>query len=123
MSKIAFGSVNDDYDLGFRDATHMPCVMVFCYDNVKAGQSIKFKTTKADEVVVCPDSERHGIVDPFLTQVVRGGSNNYGRAEKFWMLLEPKVVGSLSHSYPLILDGVQTEEEEEQSECKAMGCD
>lgn len=125
MSKVAFGE-EPDFAVGFKDAAHMPCVVVTCAKFVLPGDHVKF-TDGGTQVEECHKGDRHGIVDPFLTEAVPPGKS-------FYILLLPKVVGSLTHNFPLIIDNNPTNEPEcpdadendgdgEMSECQAMGCD
>ncbi len=112
MSKIAFGS-KPEFDLGYKDAVHMPCVAVTCQgqEEIVPGADIRF--TSSTTVTNCNErAKRHGIADPFMEREVYEG-------EVFWVLLVPEVVGPLNHQYDLKIDGYV---EREMTECESMGC-
>jgi hypothetical protein len=95
MSKILLGNT-PTLGFGERDATHVACICVCSDVNLLPGQSLKIVPNSA-KVEPCEIKERHGIVDPFLTETVMSGT-------PFYALIEQKFVSELTHQFTVNLE-------------------
>ncbi len=89
--------------LGRRDVFHVPAVVVFCRYELAPGTLLKF-VGKNEVGVVSWKDQRQGIVDPFLTNATRAN-------EPFWMFVDPRLVGDLTHQFTI--DGVDVKGDSE----------
>lgn len=117
MSKIIFGrTFPQSLSLGYKDAGHMPCILVHSDERLCVGESVRLISD--NKVTMSLVSQRQGIVDPFL----QPGYVNPG--VYFWMLLVPEAVGALSHTFDVVTPVESScDDGEDNDECKAMGCD
>lgn len=101
MSKLKPGHVVELFEanLGYRDAFHVPCVLVSSSYVLSSGQPVMF-TKNFKHVIPCAWSNRHAIVDPFVTR-----EQISNRA--FWVMIIPDVVKDLSHHFNIDVDGVE----------------
>lgn len=98
--------------LGERDAFHAPAVVVYCLEELKAGQDIRF--IDSFSVLPCSPEERQAIVDPFLPDKVRQGT-------KFLAFIPPGTDLKLKHHFTTdFLPDPEEEEEDFDDECR--GC-
>ncbi len=97
-----------------KDAFHTPCVVVTSKFDLLPGQSVHFgysapeikdkdeEENDYDEeehpefghVYPCDSNIREAIVDPFLKEPIP-------KYSRFWVLVEPTLVSSLSHSFQI----------------------
>lgn len=75
-----------------RDAIHLAVEPAVAGIPLRAGERVKFEDGKA----ILADDDATGIVDPFITGMVRPG-------ERFWFVVLPRTITSLRHvwSHPL----------------------
>jgi len=102
-----------------RDAIHLAVLPAVAGTTLRAGEPVEMK----DGCAQPGDEDSLGIVDPFLTDVVRSG-------QRFWMVLRPRLVTSLRHvwSHPAFPDETEssstdnddTDEDDGDFECR--GC-
>lgn len=78
-----------------RDAIHLAVAPAIAGIPLRAGERVKFEDGKA----ILADDDATGIVDPFITGMVRPG-------ERFWFVVLPRTITSLRHvwSHPLFAD-------------------
>lgn len=96
-----------------RDAVHMAVAPVVAWETLKPGQHVGLLAGNAT-----PAGLPHiGIVDPFLKEPVKEG-------EKFWLFLYMGSIGGLRHewTHPAFVEAVKMSDEEDDSECRGMGC-
>lgn len=88
--KIGTTSVNPD-TYATRDAIHVPVIVCQCSSGVTLhpGQKVRFRTGHC----VTPDEEGIGIVDPFLTEPIKGCSVFFN------VFINPGSVTQLTHSW------------------------
>ncbi len=79
-------------DVGGRDAVHVAVISVRSVGVLAPGQHVGFKSAPAENGSVGIVDEPIGIVDPFLSAMVRAG-------ERFWLYLYPRTITSLRHNW------------------------
>lgn len=110
MEPSKIGKVQTEGVLGERDAFHVPCVLTSCDYNIAGNTNVKFVDKSLTKVTSCGFVDRHGIVDPFLSQANSG--------QLFWVLLNPNLVTKLNHQFEVNLE--IDDSEPEYDECS--GC-
>jgi len=90
------GETTPDGELGFRDAAHVPVVLVSSSQKMKPGDSVRFVDQRLTEVEKSKADVRHAIVDPFLKSIKQG--------DKFFVLLNPGLVVKLIHQFDVVVD-------------------
>lgn len=86
---IKVGQTGDAANVGMRDAFHVPCVLVTSDMKTFGGSPVKFLNDS--KVAPCETASSHGVVDPFLGQVLPG--------QAFWVFVKPALVDNLVHSF------------------------
>lgn len=85
---------------GWRDAFHVPCILVRCNTSVKAGTPVDF-VGRSGQLVQRTTRVSQAIVDPFLKEDAQPG-------DLFWVFLNPEIVNDLVHHFAVTgLDDVQ----------------
>lgn len=111
----------NDVALGKRDAFHVPCVLVKCYQSLKPGQGIRFMGDTCCVVGDCDIYDADGVVDPFLKQPTKPGN-------MFWVFVNPDLVDKFAHTFDIkgkptmdeLANQKQIEEDDYDDECR--GC-
>ncbi len=88
--KIELGKLAEEE--GHKDALHVAVVSVEAGEDLEAGTKVHMLKGSAYQCGSVSDREADGIVDPFLTKMVREG-------ECFWLLLAPGKVKNLRHDW------------------------
>lgn len=88
-NEIRLGALIEGDEL--RDAVHIAVAPVVAYRGVMPGTAIGFVDDSDTEVDALSEN-LIGIVDPFLTKMVK-------RGERFWMFLFPNSITSLRHEW------------------------
>ena len=83
--------VTDQSALGRRDAFHVPAVVVKSDRVVSQGYPVKF-TGPSQVIPVVAKEEGNGFVDPWIEGYINPG-------ELFWVFVDPKLVGDLTHHF------------------------
>lgn len=99
--KNMLGKKDCELELGFKDAVHVPVVVVQSDDYVEPGARVRFIDAKS--VRVCSESEdAHAIADPFLKNPVDW---------KFCVLLVPGMIENVRHDFELNFELNELEKE------------
>ena len=86
------GAVLPD-DAGGRDAVHVAVFSAVSEGPIRPGTSVGIvKHGERDSVVSVSCSELIGIVDPYITKVIKPG-------QRFWVYLYPRTITALSHKW------------------------
>jgi hypothetical protein len=114
MSSSQLGHIQEEDNIGHRDAAHVAIVTVACRHNVKLGSYLKFVNKECTEVEPCNDSSYHGIADPFLSL---GQLDKYmiPANKPFLMLVKPGLAKNLVHHYTL---DIVIEEDPDDIQCR-----
>lgn len=107
------GTVNVEGELaGVRDAIHVPLVTVTTDEYLNAGDSVEFTDYTFAKVRSCGRPSRHGIIDPFIKQIVKPG-------DIFKVLLEPDMNIQVRHHFDIF---VEVREAPDVSDDSCRGC-
>ena len=85
-------SVNE-IPLGTKDAVHVPYIVVRGYDEVNAGDWVRFTDSNQERVESCDKSEAIGIINPFMDSI------SYD--EHFVVLLMPGITTPVHHQFEI----------------------
>lgn len=99
MSAPKIGECTEDLDLVTRrDAFHVPGVLAIEApgNSLHPGDSVRFTDDSYAAVELCFPAERHGIVDPFITEDLHGLA--------FWVILSPDKISGLRHHFDITVD-------------------
>lgn len=111
---MEIGKVNSKFDIGRRDAFHVPAILVESDGSLLPGYKVRFLDDSFTSVRLfdnTKDSEYHGIVDPFIGEIKKG--------DQVCVLLYPGSTINLTHNYEVTISDVEeaeTEEDEEEEE-------
>lgn len=87
MSAINLGEIVYERPTHDRDAIHVAVALVEAGEQLRAGQHVEVNSGRA-----FASATPHGVVDPFLKGYV-------GSGEMFWLLLFPKGVVNMHHTW------------------------
>lgn len=92
INKKKFLGKNPD-DVGIKDAIHVAIVSVLAGSAIQTGSRVKLNN---DGHAVCASGrEGFGVADPFVGTVARG--------DRFWVLIDPDKVDTVSHTWEMNL--------------------
>ena|SRR3990167_8875284 len=113
---------------GYKDAFHIPAVLVFSDGKLKAGDRVKFLSPqKVIKTNFSKTKDYDAIVDPYIEKSINVG-------EFFWVFIKPSLVKNLTHTFEIfgwescpapelinVFDDEGTIDSHEK-ECRTEGC-
>ncbi len=81
------------FQAGYRDAFHMPCVLVTSNDVIMPGEAVEFDDAEF-KTVIPTENGRVMVASPFVSGPIQPG-------RLFWVFINPDTVQGFSHDFKI----------------------